>query len=56
MEAMNFEAKYLRSVFGFLGITDVTVIEGENANAGDELMATSFEAARGEIRRFVGQA
>jgi len=53
MERMNFEAPYLRAIFGFIGVTDTTVIQVENSTAGDQILAASFDAAREEIRRFV---
>jgi FMN-dependent NADH-azoreductase len=42
---------YLRGVFGFLGITDVTFIRAEGVNVGPDHGAESIEAARAEIRQ-----
>jgi FMN-dependent NADH-azoreductase len=40
---------YLRGVFGFFGITDVTFIRAEGVNVGPGQGAKSIEAARAEI-------
>ena len=46
MEAVNFQDPYLRAVFGFIGITDVTFVHDEKTSAGDSELPRSLEAAR----------
>lgn len=53
LAAMNFQTPYLRTIFGFMGVTDVAVIEVENATGGDEVLAGQFEAARARIDQVV---
>ena len=46
MEAVNFQDPYLRSVFGFIGITDVTFVHDEKTNAGDSNLEEALKTAR----------
>ena len=50
LAAYDFQVPYLRTVFGFLGITDVTVICADNMNQGPELKAQSLADARAKIQ------
>ena len=50
-EAADFQEKYLKTVFGFLGITDVEVIRAEGIGGGPEKAAVAIEAAKGEIEK-----
>lgn len=45
---LDHQESYLRAVFGFLGITDITFIRAENV-ARSELRAKSIDAARNQI-------
>ncbi|MBY0432134.1 MAG: NAD(P)H-dependent oxidoreductase, partial [Rhodospirillales bacterium] len=44
---------YLRTVLGFLGIGDVTVIRAEGVGMGPEARAKAVSAAQAEIARLV---
>ena len=46
MEAMNFQDPYLKMIFGFIGITDVTFVHDEKTTAGDSDLQDSLEKAR----------
>ena len=46
MEAMNFQEPYLRAIFGFIGIADVTFVNDEKTSAGDSELPHSIEIAR----------
>jgi FMN-dependent NADH-azoreductase len=48
---LDHQETYLRGVFGFFGITDVTFIRAEGVNVGPDQGAKSIEAARAEIRQ-----
>jgi FMN-dependent NADH-azoreductase len=43
------QESYLKSVFGFLGITDIQFIRAEGLATGDESRAKALEGAHGEI-------
>jgi FMN-dependent NADH-azoreductase len=45
--AMDHQEAYLRAVFGFFGITDVTVVRAEGVAMGAEARAAAVEAALG---------
>ncbi|WP_273689913.1 FMN-dependent NADH-azoreductase [Ketogulonicigenium vulgare] len=47
--ALDHQEAYLRSVFGFFGITDVSVIRAEGVAMGPEARDTAIEQARGLI-------
>lgn len=52
-EAYDFQEPYLRGIFGFIGITDITFIYAENMNQGEELKAQSLANARAKIQELV---
>ena len=47
--AMDFQEPYLRSVLGFLGLTDVSFIEIEGQAVGADAAAAGREAARAQV-------
>ena len=47
--ALDHQETVLRTVFGFFGITDVTVIRAEGVWFGDDAREKAIEGARGEI-------
>lgn len=49
-QAMDFQEDYLRTVMGFVGITDVQIIRAEAVNMGDDKRATAIHAAREAIK------
>jgi len=53
--ALDHQESYLRGVFGFLGITDVTFIRAEGVGLGEEQRAKSMEAAKADIRELVAE-
>jgi FMN-dependent NADH-azoreductase len=46
---MDFQEDYLRTVLGFLGITDFEVVRAEALNMGDDKRATAIHAAHAAI-------
>jgi FMN-dependent NADH-azoreductase len=46
MEAMNFQDPYLKMIFDFIGITDVTFMHDEKTGAGDSSLQYSLETVR----------
>jgi FMN-dependent NADH-azoreductase len=54
--AMDFQETYLRSVFGFIGITDVTIIRAEGLSMGADKRAEAMTVARGLIEAPVALA
>ncbi len=46
---LDHQESYLRSVFGFFGITDVSFIRAEGVALGSEQRAKAIDAAKGEI-------
>ncbi len=48
-EQYDFQEKYLRGVFGFLGIKDITVITAEGVAMGPDKAAEVVEAAKAKI-------
>ena len=46
MESVNFQDTYLRAVFGFIGITDITFVHDEKTSAGDSELPRSLESVR----------
>ncbi|WP_259780794.1 FMN-dependent NADH-azoreductase [Aestuariispira ectoiniformans] len=52
--AMDIQAPYIKTVLGFVGITDVTFIHGHGLAMGDEVREKSLEAARNAISEATG--
>ena len=46
---LDHQENYLRGVFGFFGITDVTFIRAEGVALGPDQRAQAIEAAKSEI-------
>ena len=46
MEAVNFQDTYLRTIFGFIGITDVTFTHDEKTSAGNSNLEEALKTAR----------
>ncbi|SFX65250.1 FMN-dependent NADH-azoreductase [Marinospirillum alkaliphilum] len=47
--AMEHQESYLKTLLGFIGITDITIIRAEGVNMGDEKRAQAINAADVEI-------
>jgi FMN-dependent NADH-azoreductase len=56
MEAMEHQESYLKTVFGFFGVTDVRFVRAEGVAMGDEARAKAFAAADVAIRAAVREA
>jgi FMN-dependent NADH-azoreductase len=52
-EKMNHQDPYLRTIFGFMGITDITFISLENDEHGGMSLAQSIANARSQITQFI---
>ena len=48
LAALDHQESYLRSVFGFLGITDVTIVRAEGLAFGDDARAAAIAGAKQE--------
>jgi FMN-dependent NADH-azoreductase len=48
-EQADFQEKYLKTVFGFLGVKDLIVVRAEGIGSGPEAIAAAQESAKGEI-------
>jgi FMN-dependent NADH-azoreductase len=48
---LDHQETYLRGVFGFFGITDVTFVRAEGVNTGPEQRASAIDAAKQEISK-----
>jgi FMN-dependent NADH-azoreductase len=55
-QRLNHLDPYLRTVFGFLGITDLTFVHAGNDEFGGERLATSLTGARAQIEAFTRDA
>jgi FMN-dependent NADH-azoreductase len=49
--ALEHQESYLRAVFGFFGISDVTFVRAEGVALGTEARDNAIEAARGEMMK-----
>ncbi|MEJ6023049.1 FMN-dependent NADH-azoreductase [Ramlibacter sp. PS4R-6] len=56
MESIEHQESYLKTVFGFFGITDVRIVRAEGVAMGEEAKAKAFEAADIAIRAAVREA
>ena len=50
-QALEHQESYLKTVFGFLGITDVSIVRAEGVAMGDESKAKALESARSGCRQ-----
>jgi FMN-dependent NADH-azoreductase len=48
---MDFQENYLKTVLGFLGITDITIIRAEGIGYGPEVAKAAIEGAKAEIAK-----
>jgi FMN-dependent NADH-azoreductase len=56
MEALEHQESYLKTVFGFFGITDVRIVRAEGVAMGDEAKKKALEIADVAIRAAAGVA
>ncbi len=52
---MNHQDPYLVTIFGFMGITDITFVHVENDELGGTSLAQSIAAARTQVAQLVGR-
>ena len=52
-EKMNFQDPYLRTAFGFIGVTDITFVHVENDEFGGESLAQSLRTARAQLAKLI---
>ncbi|MBV8680682.1 MAG: FMN-dependent NADH-azoreductase [Aquitalea sp.] len=50
-QLMDFQEDYLRTVLGFLGVTDIEFVRAEAVNMGEDKRATAIHAAKQDIAR-----
>ena len=48
--ALNFQEPYLRTIFGFMGLTDVQFVTADNLNQGESAARQSKERAENALR------
>ncbi len=48
---LDHQENYLRGVFGFFGITDITIVRAEGLNIGPEQRARSLDVAKADVAR-----
>lgn len=53
-ENRNYQDPYLKAIFGFIGITDISFIHLENVELGEISLAESITKARTQIASFIG--
>jgi FMN-dependent NADH-azoreductase len=51
--AYDYEDPYLRAIFGFIGVTDITFVDVENTALGDEAARVSLTMARERLARLL---
>lgn len=49
MDALEHQESYLKTVFGFIGITDIRIVRAEGLNMGDDAKNAGIAAAHAEI-------
>lgn len=54
-ETLNYQDPYLSTIFGFIGITDITFVHVENDESGGTGLAESIANARTQIAQLVGR-
>jgi FMN-dependent NADH-azoreductase len=55
-EVMDHQESYLKTVFGFFGVTDIRFVRAEGAAMGDEAKARAIAAAEADIRAHIADA
>lgn len=53
MQFFDFQEPYLRAIFGFVGITDITFVKAEPMDMGDEVQKQKLELAKSEALRLI---
>ena len=55
-QAMEHQESYLKTVFGFFGVTDIRIIRAEGTDLGAESRDTALRSAQAQIEAAVGEA
>ena len=50
-QAMEHQESYLKVIFGFMGVTDVTIVRAEGVAMGPDAKAAAMEAAKAQIEQ-----
>lgn len=50
-QAMEHQESYLKVIFGFMGVTDVTIVRAEGVSMGPEAKAAAMQGAKAEIEQ-----
>ena len=50
MASYNFQEPYLRAIFGFMGVTDVTLVAADSMNMGEDAAKISREKAESKLK------
>ena len=53
LASYDFQEPYLRTVFGFIGITDITVLHAENLNEGKDSRQQAIDHVRHAMRQLI---
>jgi len=56
LESLNYQTPYLSAIFGFIGVTDISLIEVEHDESGGQPFADSIAAARMQMAQLVGES
>lgn len=56
MSALDHQESFLRTVLGFIGVTDVRIVRAEGVAMGPEARAKALEMAQGQIERLLEAA
>ncbi len=51
LHALNFNEPYLRTIFGFIGITDVTFVNAYSMDVAPDIRSSSLEGALADARK-----
>ena len=54
MASFNFQEPYLRTIFGFMGVTDLQFVVADNLNQGEGAARQSKERAENALRELAG--
>ncbi len=52
---LNYQDPYLRTIFGFIGVTDITFVSVEHDESGNQHLTESIAAARSQIAQLIGR-
>lgn len=55
-QAMEHQESYLKVIFGFMGVTDVSIVRAEGVSMGPEAKAVAMQGAKAEIEQLQAMA